>query len=111
VCNWVTSATSSVDPAGRALPWFDNDAEANADMWATAHDTSEEIIELFRFSSAHAGATIEQPPPGERTPERPDKARGRPRPPLSRRGALRTVFTFRARSRHDILAIKAGYTR
>jgi hypothetical protein len=46
-------------PAGRALPWFDDDAEINADMWATADETSTEIVELFRFSSAHADATID----------------------------------------------------
>jgi uncharacterized damage-inducible protein DinB len=46
-------------PSGRALPWFDDDAEVNADMWATADETSEEIVELFRFSCAHADATVE----------------------------------------------------
>jgi uncharacterized damage-inducible protein DinB len=46
-------------PAGRALPWFDDGAEVNADMWATADETSEEIIELFRFSSSHADATVD----------------------------------------------------
>lgn len=46
-------------PAGRALPWFDKGAEVNADMWATADETRDEIIDLYRFSSAHADATIE----------------------------------------------------
>jgi hypothetical protein len=46
-------------PFGRALPWFDDDAEVNADMWVTPEETSEEIIELFRFSSTHADATID----------------------------------------------------
>jgi hypothetical protein len=44
---------------GRPLPWFDDDAEANADMWATAGESSSGIIELFRFSAAHADATVD----------------------------------------------------
>jgi hypothetical protein len=46
-------------PAGRALPWFDEGTETNADMWATAGETRDEIIDLHRFSAAHSDATIE----------------------------------------------------
>lgn len=46
-------------PADRALPWLDEEAEINADMWATADETRHEIIELHRFSSDHSDATIE----------------------------------------------------
>jgi uncharacterized protein YndB with AHSA1/START domain len=46
-------------PADRVLPWFDEGAELNADMWATADESSAEIIDLYTFSSAHADATIE----------------------------------------------------
>ena len=46
-------------PHGLALPWFDDDAEVNADMWATADETREEILELHRISARHSDATIE----------------------------------------------------
>jgi hypothetical protein len=46
-------------PADRALPWLDEDAEINADMFATADETREEIVDLHRFSAAHSDATIE----------------------------------------------------
>jgi uncharacterized damage-inducible protein DinB len=55
-------------PSGRELPWFADDAELNADMWATAEESREEIVELHRFSAAHTDATIEALPldaPGE----------------------------------------------
>jgi uncharacterized damage-inducible protein DinB len=45
-------------PAGRHLPWFDDAAEVNADLWATAGESREEIIDLHRFSAAHTDATI-----------------------------------------------------
>ncbi|WP_336722472.1 DinB family protein [Cellulosimicrobium cellulans] len=40
------------------LPWFADDAEVNADMWATADESREEILELFRRSSALCDATV-----------------------------------------------------
>jgi hypothetical protein len=49
-------------PVDRVLPWLADDAEANADMWATAEETREEIIELHLFSAAHSDATIEALP-------------------------------------------------
>jgi uncharacterized damage-inducible protein DinB len=55
-------------PSGRALPWFDDGAELNADMWAPADESREQIVELHRFSAAHSDATIEALPldaPGE----------------------------------------------
>ena len=45
-------------PAGRELPWFADDAEVNADMWATADETREQVVELHHFSAAHSDATI-----------------------------------------------------
>jgi len=45
-------------PSGRDLPWLGPDAELNADMWATADETSAEIIELYKFSCEHADATV-----------------------------------------------------
>lgn len=46
-------------PSTRELPWLDDDAEVNADMWATADESSESIIELYRHSCEHADATLE----------------------------------------------------
>jgi hypothetical protein len=46
-------------PADIDLPWLADDAEVNADMWATADESREQIIELFRAAAAHADATIE----------------------------------------------------
>ncbi len=44
--------------SGIELPWFDEAAEANADMWATPDESREQIVELFARSRAHADATI-----------------------------------------------------
>ena len=49
-------------PSGRDLPWDAEDAEVNADMWATAEETREEILELHEFSASHSDATIEALP-------------------------------------------------
>lgn len=46
-------------PSNRPLPWLAEGSEANADMWATADETSDEIIELHHFSAAHADGTID----------------------------------------------------
>lgn len=46
-------------PAERAFPWLDDDTEVNADMWAAASETREEIVDLYRFSCAHSDETIE----------------------------------------------------
>ena len=55
-------------PSGQPLPWFADDAEPDADMWATAEESREDIVELHRFSAAHSDATIKALPldaPGE----------------------------------------------
>jgi len=49
-------------PFGEPLPWFAEDAEANADMWATADESREQIIGLYRRVWAHSDATIEALP-------------------------------------------------
>ena len=49
-------------PSGRELPWLAEDAEVNADMWATADETREEIVELHEFSATRSDATIEALP-------------------------------------------------
>ena len=46
-------------PSGEPLPWFEDDAEPNADMWATAGESREQIVGLYHRSWAHSDATIE----------------------------------------------------
>ncbi|MFJ8542482.1 DinB family protein [Streptomyces sp. NPDC093586] len=46
-------------PSGEALPWLEDGAETNADMWATADESREDIVALYRRSWAHADATID----------------------------------------------------
>jgi hypothetical protein len=45
-------------PFDEPLPWFTRDAEPNADMWATAGETREQIVGLYRRTWAHSDATI-----------------------------------------------------
>ncbi|MHA6668096.1 DinB family protein [Homoserinimonas sp. A447] len=47
-------------PFPESLPWMDEDAEANADMWATADETPESIVDLYHRVAAHSDATIEE---------------------------------------------------
>src|SRR4029077_7887930 len=41
-------------PFGGRLPWLENDAEPNADMWATADESREQITGLYRRAWAHS---------------------------------------------------------
>ena len=45
-------------PFGEPLPWLEDDAEPNADMWATADESREQIVGLYRRAWAHSDATI-----------------------------------------------------
>lgn len=45
-------------PFPEPLPWWEEGAEANADMWATADETRDHIVGLYRRTCAHADATI-----------------------------------------------------
>lgn len=45
-------------PSDEPLPWAEDDAEPNADMWATADQSREDIIALYHRAWAHADATI-----------------------------------------------------
>ncbi len=47
-------------PSPVPLPWFDDDAEPNADMWATAQESREQIVALYHRSWQHTDQTIEQ---------------------------------------------------
>lgn len=46
-------------PSGEPLPWFGADAELNADMWATADESRDDIIELYHRVWAHSDKTID----------------------------------------------------
>ncbi|WP_436758222.1 DinB family protein [Streptosporangium sp. V21-05] len=46
-------------PSAEPLPWFEDEAEPNADMWATADESREEIVGLYHRVWAHSDATIE----------------------------------------------------
>jgi uncharacterized damage-inducible protein DinB len=45
-------------PFGETLPWFTEDAEPNADLWATVDESRDEIVGLYRRVWAHSDATI-----------------------------------------------------
>ena len=45
-------------PSGEPLPWFKEDAEPNADMWAAASESREQIVGLYHRAWAHSDATI-----------------------------------------------------
>lgn len=47
-------------PFPEHLTLWDDDAPVNADMWATEHETREEIVERYRRAAAHADATIDE---------------------------------------------------
>jgi len=45
-------------PFDEPMPWFAEDAEPNADMWATAEESREDIVGLYRRVWAHSDETI-----------------------------------------------------
>ena len=45
-------------PFEESIPWLDEGAEDNADMWATADETREDIVGLYRRVWAHSDETI-----------------------------------------------------
>jgi hypothetical protein len=49
-------------PFPEPLPWVEDDAETNADMWATADESRADIVDLYRRVWAHSDATIEALP-------------------------------------------------
>jgi uncharacterized damage-inducible protein DinB len=46
-------------PSNVPLPWIDEGADTNADMWATAEESREDIVALYQRAAVHADATIE----------------------------------------------------
>ena len=49
-------------PFDEPLPWFEEGAEPNADMWATPDETREQIVSLYHRVWTHSDATIDSPP-------------------------------------------------
>jgi hypothetical protein len=46
-------------PSGEPLPWLEDGAEPNADMWVTPDDSRDDVIRHYRRAWAHADATID----------------------------------------------------
>ncbi|MEV7414996.1 DinB family protein [Streptomyces sp. NPDC089919] len=46
-------------PFAREMPWLGPDAEPNADMWATAEESREEVVARYREVWREADATID----------------------------------------------------
>ncbi|WP_432176329.1 DinB family protein [Streptomyces sp. Tue6028] len=46
-------------PSGEDLPWFEEAAETNGDMWATAEESRAYVTGLYRRAWAHSDATID----------------------------------------------------
>jgi uncharacterized damage-inducible protein DinB len=49
-------------PFEESLPWVNDDAEPNADMWATADESRERIVGLYRRVAAHSDVVIDALP-------------------------------------------------
>jgi uncharacterized damage-inducible protein DinB len=49
-------------PSDEPLPWLADDAEDNADMWATAAESREAVVGLYHRAWAHSDATIDALP-------------------------------------------------
>ena len=49
-------------PFGEPLPWFEEGAEPNADMWAKPDETREQIVGLYHRVWTHSDATIDSLP-------------------------------------------------
>jgi len=45
-------------PFGEPMPWLDEDAEPNADMWATADESRADIVGFYRRVWTHSDATV-----------------------------------------------------
>jgi uncharacterized damage-inducible protein DinB len=49
-------------PFGERIPWTDDDAEPNSDMWATAEESREDLVALYRRVWQHSDATVDALP-------------------------------------------------
>jgi uncharacterized damage-inducible protein DinB len=46
-------------PLDEPMPWLDDGADPNADMWVTADERREDIVDLYRRAWVHSDETIE----------------------------------------------------
>jgi uncharacterized damage-inducible protein DinB len=46
-------------PFAEPLPWFEDDAELNADMWATAEEPRDDIVALYHRVWGNSDATVQ----------------------------------------------------
>jgi uncharacterized damage-inducible protein DinB len=49
-------------PFSEPMPWLEDDAEPNADMWATPEESRDQITNLYRRVWAHSDATLAELP-------------------------------------------------
>jgi hypothetical protein len=49
-------------PFDEPLPWIGDDAELNADMWATVDESRDAVVALYQRAWVHSDATIEALP-------------------------------------------------
>ena len=49
-------------PYAQRLPWVDEQTEPNADLWATAEESREDVVGLYRRIATHSDAVIEALP-------------------------------------------------
>ncbi len=47
-------------PFPESLPWLEDGAEPNADLWATAEESREQIVGLYQRAWVHSDATIDE---------------------------------------------------
>lgn len=47
-------------PFPERLPWFDDDAEPNADMWAAIGESRDDVVGFYRRVQAHSDRTIDE---------------------------------------------------
>ena len=45
-------------PSGESLPWLDDDAEPNSDMWATLDESRDDIVALYKRVWESSDATV-----------------------------------------------------
>jgi hypothetical protein len=89
-------------PFPEPLPWFADDAEPNADMWATPEESRDYIVDLYARTWAHADATIESLPL-DATATVPWWGEGREHPTLHRLLIHMATETFRHAGHADIV--------
>jgi uncharacterized damage-inducible protein DinB len=49
-------------PFPEPMPWVEDDAEPNADMWATADESIEDVLAFYRRVQTHSDATVDALP-------------------------------------------------